>query len=376
MKQETKCVHKGTYHDPNTGGVNTPVFTSSAFEYLDRDTVCYPRYFNTPNQKAVTEKICSLEGAQAGILFSSGMASISTAIISFVRPGEHIIMLEELYGGTYAFATDMFNRLNIKCSFVKSSLEEIKSAVIAETKIIVFETPTNPLLGILDIEQIARFAKEKGILTIVDNTFATPINQTPLKLGVDIVVHSGTKYLGGHSDLCCGVAVGSKEHIESIHKVSCYFGGSLNAMSAYLLERSLKTLALRVDRQAENALKIAKFLDTHKAISRVNYPGLPGHRNYQTARKQMDKYGGILSFELNENYIDTATFLSRLSIIRAAVSLGGVESIICSPAKTSHAVMTPKEREKAGILDNLMRLSVGIENHQDLTEEIKQALSG
>lgn len=376
MNPETKCVHKGTYHDLKTGGVNTPIFTSSSFEYLDRDTIHYPRYFNTPNQTAVIEKICALEGAQDGVLFSSGMASITTSIMSFIRAGDHVIILDELYGGTLAFASDMFDRLNIRCSFVKSSFEAIKKAVIPETKIIIFETPTNPLLSILDIEQIANFARENNILTIIDNTFATPINQTPFKLGIDIVVHSGTKYLGGHSDLCCGVAVSNKKHSEIIRKVSCHFGGSLNAVSSYLLERSLKTLALRVDRQSENALHIAKFMKTHKTTHKVNYPGLTSFSGYETAKKQMKKFGAMLSFELNEEIIDTATFLSRLKIIRPAISLGGVETIICSPSQTSHVKMTPKERKKAGISDSLLRLSVGIESFNDLINDIKQALGG
>lgn len=376
MNQETKCVHKGTYHDSETGGVNTPIFTSSSFEYLDRDTIHYPRYFNTPNQEAVIEKICALEKAQSGVLFSSGMASITTTIMAFVQAGDHVIMLDELYGGTHAFASDMFSRLNIKCSFVKSSFEEIKRAVTPETKILVFETPTNPLLSILDIEKITNFATENGILTIIDNTFATPINQTPLGLGVDIVIHSGTKYLGGHSDLCCGIAVGSKKHAEIIRKVSCHFGGSLNAISAYLLERSLKTLALRVDRQSENATQIAMFLDSQGAVEKVYYPGLSSFNGHETAKKQMKNFGAMMAFELNENSIDTATFLSRLTLIRPAVSLGGVETIICSPAQTSHVKMAQNLREKAGISDRLLRLSVGIENYTDLTDDIKQALGG
>jgi cystathionine beta-lyase/cystathionine gamma-synthase len=374
MKQETKCVHKGTYRDSKTGGVNTPIFTSSSFEYLDRDVIHYPRYFNTPNQTAVVEKMCALEGADSGVLFSSGMASISTTILSFIQAGDHVIMLDELYGGTHAFASEMFNRFNIRYSYVKSSFEEIKKAVVPETKMIIFETPTNPLLTILDIKQVSKFAKERSILTVVDNTFATPNNQNPFKLGVDIVIHSGTKYLGGHSDLCCGVAVCNNEHSEIIRKVACHFGGSLNAITAYLLERSLKTLALRVDRQSENALNVAKFMEDHEAIHKVNYPGLSSFQGHEIAKKQMKKFGAMLSFELNRDMIDTNTFLSRLKLISTAVSLGGVETIICSPAQTSHAKMAKEEREKVGISDSLLRLSVGIENSDDLIKDIKQAL--
>lgn len=374
MEKETKCVHKGTYRDTATGGVNTPIFTSSSFEYLDRAIVHYPRHFNTPNQAAVVEKIRTLEGAEDGVLFSSGMASISTTIMSFIRTGDHVLMLDELYGGTHAFASEMFDRFNIMYSYVTSSFEEIKNAVLPETKMMVFETPTNPLLTVLDIKRITNFAKENGILTVVDNTFATPINQNPFKLGVDFVVHSGTKYLGGHSDLCCGVAVCSKEHSEIIRKTACHFGGSLNAVAAYLLERSLKTLALRVDRQSDNALSIAEFLEDHDAVQKVNYPGLSSFQGHEIARKQMKKFGAMLSFELKEDLIDTNTFLSRLKLIRPAVSLGGVETIICSPAQTSHAKMAKEERERVGISDGLLRLSVGIENSYDLIEDIEQSL--
>jgi cystathionine beta-lyase len=283
-------------------------------------------------------------------------------------------MFDQLYGGTHAFASDMFGRLNIKFSFIKSSFDELKRALVPETKILIFETPTNPLLTILDIEQIANFAKNNGILTIIDNTFATPINQNPFKLGVDIVLHSGTKYLGGHSDLCCGVAVCSKEHAEIIRKVACYFGGSLNATAAYLLERSLKTLSVRVERQSENALNIAQFMENHAAFSKVNYPGLPGFRGYEIAKRQMKTFGAMLSFELNQDTVDTDTFLSRLKLISTAVSLGGVETIICSPAQTSHVKMTKEEREKAGISDRLLRLSVGIEDSKDLIADILQAV--
>jgi cystathionine beta-lyase/cystathionine gamma-synthase len=374
MKQETKCVHTGTYIDSQTGGLNTPIFTSSSYEYLGRDSIHYPRYFNTPNQKAVIEKICALEGAEDGVLFSSGMASISTTLLSFLQAGDHVIMFDELYGGTHAFASDMFGRLNINFSFIKSSFDEIQKAVGPETKAIIFETPTNPLLTILDIEQVVNFAKNNGILTIIDNTFATPINQNPFKLGVDIVLHSGTKYLGGHSDLCCGVAVCSKEHSEIIRKVACHLGGSLNATTAYLLERSLKTLALRVRKQSENALNISQFMENHDAFSKVNYPGLPNFQGHQIARKQMNTFGGMLSFELNGDVIDINMFLSRLKLISTAISLGGVETIICSPAQTSHVKMAKDEREKAGISDKLLRLSVGIEDSGDLVGDIKQAV--
>ena len=374
MNQETKCVHEGTYHDEKTGGVNTPIFTSSSYEYVDRENIHYPRYFNTPNQEAVIRKLCSLEGAEDGVLFSSGMASISTTILTFVGAGDHVIMLDELYGGTHAFATDMFSNIDIKYSFVPSSVEAIKQAITSTTKAIIIESPTNPLLNIIDIGSVANFAKEKGIITIIDNTFATPINQTPINLGVDVVIHSGTKYLGGHSDLCCGVALSSREHSAKIRAKACHLGGSLNATTSYLLERSLKTLALRVDRQSENALSIAKFLAGHQAISKVNYPGLQNFQGHETAKKQMKKFGAMLSFELDDRKNETNSFLSRLQHIHTAVSLGGVETIICSPAQTSHVKLSVNERKRVGISNALLRLSVGIEHVDDLIADIEQAL--
>jgi len=375
MKLATQCVHEGTYFDPKTGGINTPIFTSSSFEYVDRENAHYPRYFNTPNQEAVIRKLCSLEGAEDGVLFSSGMAAISTTIFTFVGAGDHVVLMDDLYGGTHAFATDMFRDFGIGFSFVSSSVEAIQQAVISSTKVIVIESPTNPLLNVVDIAQVADFAKNKGIITIIDNTFATPINQTPIDLGVDVVVHSGTKYLGGHSDLCCGVALASREHAARIRSRACHLGGSLNATTAYLLERSLKTLALRVGQQSDNALGIAQFLDEHPAINKVNYPGLKNFHGYAIAQKQMRKYGGMLSFELDNSMNKTAEFLSRLKHIRSAVSLGGVETLICSPARTSHEKMTADERKKVGISDSLLRLSVGIEHVDDLIEDIEQALN-
>lgn len=374
MKKETQCVHSGSYRDSVTRGVNTPIFTSSAYEYLDRDEIPYPRNFNTPNQNVVVRKVCALEGAEDGVLFSSGMAAMSTAILAFARSGDHVVMLDELYGGTHALATDQFDRLGIEYSFVLTDAESVNKAITPRTRVIVIESPTNPLLNIIDIPKVAEIAKEKGITTIFDNTFATPVNQNPLDFGIDIVVHSGTKYLGGHSDICCGVVVTSKEKTEHIRALAKHLGGSLNATTCYLLERSLKTLALRIDRQSKNALRVAEFLHNHESVSRVNYPGLPDHPAHDIARLQMKAYGGMLSFELDESYGEASAFLKRLRVIKPAVSLGGIESTICAPAVTSHARISPEERKRIGIIDSLLRLSVGIEHVDDLIEDLKEAM--
>ncbi|HSO20921.1 MAG TPA: aminotransferase class I/II-fold pyridoxal phosphate-dependent enzyme, partial [Desulfosarcina sp.] len=237
MKIDTQCVHSGTYLDAATGGINTPIFTSSAYDYLGRDDLPYPRYFNTVNQDAVVKKICALEKAVDGVVFSSGMAAMSASILAFAGAGDHVVLMDELYGGTHAFVTDLFDRLGIAFTFAASDPEAIAAAVTDRTRVIVIESPTNPLLTVIDIARVAEIGRSRGIVTIIDNTFATAINQTPLALGIDIVVHSGTKYMGGHSDLCCGAAVGAQVHVEKIRHLAHHLGGSLNADTCYLLER-------------------------------------------------------------------------------------------------------------------------------------------
>jgi len=374
MNKETICVRSGTYHDAATGGVNTPIFTSSSFEYIDREDCPYPRYFNTPNQDAVVRKVCALEGAEDGVLFSSGMAAMSTAVLAFAGAGDHVVMLDALYGGTHAFATDEFDRLGIRYSFTATDADAVGRAIRKNTKVVVIESPTNPLLGIVDIRKVAQVAGERGVTTIIDNTFATPIRQNPLKLGIDVVVHSGTKYLGGHSDLCCGIAVTSRPRAARIRALARHLGGSLNAITCYLLERSLKTLDVRVERQTRNAAQIAEFLAGEQAVRRVYYPGLPTHPGHDIARSQMRGFGAMLAFELDVKAGNPTAFQKRLRLIRPAVSLGGVETTICSPAATSHAKISAAERRRIGITDSLLRLSVGIEHADDLIADLAQAL--
>ncbi|MBE0466827.1 MAG: PLP-dependent transferase [Candidatus Desulforudis sp.] len=374
MKKDTECVHSGSYRDSVTRGVNTPIFTSSAYDYLDRDDCPYPRYFNTPNQDAVVRKICALEGAEDGVVFSSGMAAMSTAVLAFAGSGDHVVMMDELYGGTHAFTTDEFQRLGIGYTFAPTDAESVCGAAAERTKVIVIESPTNPLLSVIDIRKVAAFAREREITTIIDNTFASPVNQNPLEFGIDIVVHSGTKYLGGHSDICCGVAVTSRERAGRIRALARHLGGSLNAITCYLLERSLKTLALRVGRQSDNALRIAEFLKEQKLVRRVYYPGLPDFPGHEIAKSQMKAYGGMLSFELDERQLDASRFVRRLRLISPAVSLGGVETTICAPAVTSHAKVSMVERKRIGVTDSLFRLSAGIEDAGDLINDLEQAL--
>ena len=373
MQKSTCCVHSGTGKDPLTRGLNTPIFTSSSFEYLNTDENVYPRYFNIPNQKAVVEKLCALENAEDGLLFSSGMAAISTALLAFLGSGDHVVLQKDIYGGTHHFVTAEFKRFGIEYTFVSNEAADIEKAVKPNTKVIYIETPSNPLLLVTDIAATAQLAKNNHALSVIDNTFATPINQNPLDLGIDIVTHSGTKYLGGHSDLCCGAVLTRRDLSGKISATAANLGGSMNAMTCYLLERSLKTLGVRIEKQNRNAQIIAEYLQKDTRIRKVFYPGLESHPGHALAKKQMNGFGGMLAFELDGPAPEQ--FLKNLKVITPALSLGGVETIICSPATTSHEKITEAERAELGITDNTLRLSVGIEDPDDIIADIDRALS-
>jgi cystathionine beta-lyase/cystathionine gamma-synthase len=376
MRKDTQCVHSGTHKDPGTRGLNTPIFTSSSFEYLDTPENVYPRYFNTPNQKSIVRKLCDLENAEEGLLFSSGMAAISTAMLALLKSGDHVVLQKDIYGGTHHFVTADYERFGIEYTFVSNRADEIEKAVRKNTKIIYIETPSNPLVLITDIKAIVQIARAKKAISIIDNTFATPINQNPIDLGIDIVTHSGTKYLGGHSDLCCGAVLTRKDLAGKIAATAANLGGSLNALTCYLLERSLKTLGIRVEKQNQNARVVAEYLQKDPRIQNVYYPGLENHPAHAVAKNQMKGFGGMLAFELNSRTPHPERFLRNLKLITPALSLGGVETIICSPAKTSHEKITAAERAELGITENLLRLSVGIENSADLIADLDRALSG
>ncbi|WP_022666705.1 trans-sulfuration enzyme family protein [Desulfospira joergensenii] len=372
MNHRTIAVHGGTLRDRATGGINTPIYTSSAYAYMDREENLYPRYSNTPNQRAVEGKIAALEHGQTALVFSSGMGAMSCSILAHAGAGDHVVMLDALYGGTHHFATEWFAHFGIECTFTKTRAEDVIEGVTPATRVIVIESPTNPLLEVVDIRKIAEFARGKGITTIIDNTFATPVNQTPLDLGIDVVVHSGTKYLGGHSDMCCGAVVSSKEKMEKIISLARVLGPCLDPRLCYLLERSMKTLGLRVRAQTENALALARFLSEHPAVDRVFYPGLETVPGHEIAKNQMSGFGAMLSFELRDR--DPDPFLRKLKIIAPAISLGGLETTVCAPCVTSHAKMTKAERERIGVRDSLLRLSVGSEDMEDLVEDLGRAL--
>ena len=373
LKSATHCVHAGTIKDSVSGGVNSPIFTSSAINFLDKEENAYPRYFNTPNQQAVVEKLCTLEKGEWGMILSSGMAAISTAFIGLLKPGDHVVVQDQIYGGTYYFLKSQFDKLGVSYTLVKGTdIESFENAIQPNSRLLYFETPSNPLLSVLDVRKMAALAKDHQLISMADNTFASPINQNPLEMGVDLVMHSGTKYLGGHSDLCFGVLITSQELREALLPAAINWGGSVNANTCYQIERSLKTLSLRVQKQNENALFLAESLLQHPEIKTVYYPGLESHPGHSVAASQMSGFGGMLSFELNKPG-SAVSLCDNLNLIRPALSLGGVETIICIPSLTSHIKMSLQERLEAGVSDDLLRLSVGIEDKEDLWYDLSTA---
>jgi cystathionine beta-lyase len=356
------------------GGLNTPLFSSSAIEYLDDSEVRYPRYFNTLNHAVVAEKMNVLESAAAGLVTSSGMAAISSILFGLLKEGDHVVLMEGLYGGTHALSVNELKRFGISYSFAAADAKSIEAAAGPVTRMIFVESPSNPLLTVVDLQAVAAFAKTRGIITVIDNTFASPILQNPLVQGFDLVMHSGTKYLGGHSDLCCGTVNGAAGLVAQVRNFAVNYGGCLNAQDCYLLERSLKTLELRVTRQSQNAGIIARLLDKSENIKRVYYPGLESHPGHAIAARQMLDFGGMLSFELADA-IDPVAYLRRLQLVICAISLGGVETTICQPLATSHQKVSEQERQRLGITAGLLRLSVGIEDAEDISADLLQALN-
>jgi cystathionine beta-lyase len=370
--KETLAVHSGQTNSSHKG-TNNPIFTSTSYKYLETDSIEYTRYSNTPNQNAVVEKVAELENAETGVVFSSGLAAVSSAMFTFLMAGDHIIFQQGLYGGTTNFIVNELEKFGIEYTLVENnSLASFEKAVKKNTKMVYIETPSNPLLSILDLKEMSDFAQKHNLISVVDNTFASPVNQNPLDYGIDLVLHSATKYLGGHSDICAGFVLGNTNLIDKIRQTALNFGGSLNPLMCHLLERSLKTLYVRVATQNKNALQVAHFLEAHENINKVNYPGLSSHQGHDTAKKQMHGFGGMLSFELNKPGI--IDFQKRLKVIAPAISLGGVETIISAPVLTSHKKLTDEQRAKEGISDNLLRLSVGIEHVDDLIADLEQAM--
>jgi len=370
----TICSHVGEVEDKQFKGAVSPIFLSSSYEFMDVDVKRYPRYFNTPNQDYLSKKIAALEHTEVAMIFGSGMAAISHMFLAFLKAGDHIVLQNTIYGGTTNFIREEFPKLNIEFTFTNGyQVEDFEAAIQPNTKLIHIETPSNPLLTVTDIKAIAKLGQKKGIVTSIDNTFASPVNQNPADFGIDLIMHSATKYFGGHSDICAGAVAGRKAHMERIWNVSKNLGGSLSDFTVWMLERSMKTMGLRVKAQSKNALKMAKWLNKLDEVKQVYYPGLKDHPEHKLAKSQMKDFGGMLSFELKD-HLDAEAFQKALQLIKPSMSLAGVESTMLSPAQTSHSLLTADQRKTLGISDGLIRFSVGIENTKDLKSDIKQAL--
>ena len=376
-KFSTKCVHEGEIKDTMYQGIVSPLFMSTTYPWYggeDAEKKPYPRYFNTPNQEFLSKKIAALENGEKALIFSSGMAAISTSIMANVKSGDHIIFQEDLYGGTRNFIKTEFDKYGIEYSFAKGLdsnhfSDEIKDNTVG----IYIESPSNPLLKIVDLKAISSIANQKSIWTMIDNTFASPVNQNPINHGIDIVIHSATKYLGGHSDISAGAVISTNSKIKKILDSAKNFGGNLSDYTVWLLERSMKTLHIRVKEQTRNAKLLAKMLNENDNIITVYYPGLSSHPSHDIAKSQMNDFGAMMSFDLKEN-VDVYTFLKSLEIIKPGMSLAGVETTVNFPIKTSHGLLTQKERDNQGIGDKLIRLSVGIEDYQDLYDDLDSAI--
>ncbi|WP_139855640.1 trans-sulfuration enzyme family protein [Aequorivita sinensis] len=369
------CTHVGEVEDKQFKGAISPLYMSSSYAFEDVEVKRYPRYFNTPNQEALCKKIAMLEKCEAALIFGSGMAAVSTTMLAFLHKGDHVVLPQTLYGGTYNFVVEEFHKFGIEYSFTEGfSEKDFSEKIQKNTKVIFVETPSNPLMRITDLEMISKLAKKHGIISMIDNTFASPVNQTPADFGIDIMIHSATKYMGGHSDICAGAVAASEQHIKVIWNLGKNLGGSLSDYTVWLLERSMKTMGLRVKAQNKNAKKMAKWLEKHPLVDKVYYPGLKTHPDYTLAKKQMRGYTGMLSFEINES-LNVSEFLKSLGLIKPSMSLAGVESTILSPAKTSHGLLSPEARKKQGISDGLLRFSVGIEEVADLKNDIESAFN-
>lgn len=376
-KFSTKCVHEGEIKDTMYQGIVSPLFMSTTYPWYggeDAEKKPYPRYFNTPNQEFLSKKIAALENGEKALIFSSGMAAISTSIMANVKSGDHIIFQEDLYGGTRNFIKTEFDKYGIEYSFTKGLDSNHFSDEIKDNTVGIYtESPSNPLLKIVDLKAISSIANQKSIWTMIDNTFASPVNQNPINHGIDIVIHSATKYLGGHSDISAGAVISTNSKIKKILDSAKNFGGNLSDYTVWLLERSMKTLHIRVKEQTRNAKLLAKMLNENDNIITVYYPGLSSHPSHDLAKSQMNDFGAMMSFDLKEN-VDVYTFLKSLEIIKPGMSLAGVETTVNFPIKTSHGLLTQKEMDNQGIGDKLIRLSVGIEDYQDLYDDLDNAI--
>lgn len=378
MRFNTRAIHEGQPNDPQTGAVTFPIFQTSTFgqqEPAVHKGFVYGRTDN-PTRTALEKNLASLEEAKFGLAFSSGLGAVNT-VLNLLQSGDHVVACQDLYGGTYRIFTKVYQKFGLQFTMLDTTrVSNIESALKPNTKVIWLESPSNPLLRITDIKATTEIAKKRGILTVVDNTFATPYLQQPLKLGADIVLHSTTKYLNGHADVIGGALITNSSDLNEKLK---FYQNSVGAVpgpqDCFLILRGTKTLSLRMDRHCFNARKLAEFLSKHKKIEKVHYPGLEQHPGYEIAKRQMRDFGGMVSFEIKANEAATRKFSSSMKIITLAESLGAIKSLLCHPASMTHASVEPEVRRKGGISDSLVRMSVGLEDWEDLVEDLEQALA-
>ena len=378
MEFETRAIHEGQQSDPQTGAVIVPIYLTSTYEQEAIGKHKGYEYSRTgnPTRTALESSLASIENGKFGLAFASGLAA-TTTVLSLLKTGGRIIAGDDLYGGTYRLLEQVVKNWGVTTTYIDiDHIEDLEQAIEPNTKLIWIETPTNPLLKIIDIAALAKIARKHNIILVVDNTFASPYFQTPLDLGADIVVHSTTKYLGGHSDIIGGAVVTSNEQLYSqLQFYQNAIGAIPSPFDSWLVLRGIKTLAVRMREHEKNALFLAKFLEKHPKVERIYYPGLPSHPQHQLVKQQMSGFGGMISLELKGGIAEVEKFVSKLKLFLLAESLGGVESLLCYPAKMTHGSLPEAERKKRGIKDNLVRLSVGIENQQDLQTDLESALA-
>jgi cystathionine beta-lyase/cystathionine gamma-synthase len=383
FRPETESVRGADKLEKRNAAMAQPIYQTSTFQVTDSDQqlratgtdMFYTRYGN-PTHTAVEAAIAELEGADAALLFASGMGAITTSILALVKSGDHIVAQRDIYGGVTKFFSSWLPKLGIETTLVDTTnYEQHARAIRPNTKLLYLESPTNPTLRVVDLHQPVAIARQHNLISLIDSTFATPINQRPADFGIDVVLHSGTKYLAGHADLICGVAAGRRELIDTIRATRTTLGGVMDPHAAFLLLRGIKTLAVRVERQNESALRVAEFLAQHPKVRSVHYPFLQGHPQRVLAMEQMKGGGGVLSFEVEGSGEDAKRLSEALHLFTLAPSLGGVESLISIPVLTSHAMISPELRQKMGVTEQLIRLSVGIENADDLIADIEQAFT-
>jgi methionine-gamma-lyase len=385
LGDSTLALHSGEDRFHKNGPVVTPIIRTTTFTFSGSEEMrrwaegtssayIYTRYAN-PTLRVAEERVAALEGAEDALVMASGMAAISTTLLSLLSAGDELISTRQLYGGTYRLMRDTLPRLGITVRHVENDLASLDRFITPRTKALYFESPTNPTLRLVDLGKAAAFANEWGIPAIVDNTFASPVLQKPLRMGFHLVVHSASKYLAGHSDVIAGVVAGNRVLVEKIRELMIHLGGSMDPEAAYLLIRGLKTLEARIERQCKNALAVARFLERHPKVARVHYPGLASHPDHALARRQMKGYGAMLAFDLKGGLAAARRFCDRVRIFLHAVSLGGVESLVVLPLYSSHYRMSDAELRQAGVSPGTVRVSVGLEDPADLIEDLRQALA-